>query len=100
MKRVAMVIGMLAAMGLASAGAANAGDCYGGYGGGYGAYHGGSFGGYGGGYAGGHGGYARAPVFHDTTHYDYHRPSIQFHRGHVHVTPGHYDVHRTGHWDR
>lgn len=40
----------------------------------------------------------RAPTFHDTTHLDYHPPQIIRHRRHFHVQPGHYDVHRSGHW--
>ena len=40
----------------------------------------------------------RTPTFHDTTHLDYHPPQIIRHRRHFHVQPGHYDVHRTGHW--
>lgn len=40
----------------------------------------------------------RQPTFHDTTHLDYHPPQIIRHRRHFHVQPGHYDVHRTGHW--
>ncbi|MCA9133524.1 MAG: hypothetical protein KDA45_10235 [Planctomycetales bacterium] len=43
--------------------------------------------------------HAPRAVWHDTTHLDYHRPSITFHRGHIHFTPGHYDLHRTGHYD-
>ena len=41
----------------------------------------------------------RRPVYHDTTHLDYHGPSLQRHGLHFHVVPGHYDVHRTGHFD-
>ena len=37
--------------------------------------------------------------WHDTSHYDYHRPSIQRHGFHFHVAPGHYDYHRSGHRD-
>ena len=40
----------------------------------------------------------RAPVFHDTTHLDWHGPTIRRHGNHFHVQRGHYDVHRTGHW--
>jgi hypothetical protein len=40
----------------------------------------------------------RPPVYHDTTHYDYHPPTIYRHRNHYHVAPGHYDLHRSGHW--
>lgn len=38
-------------------------------------------------------------TWHDTSHLDYHGPSLVPHRGHFHYVPGHYDVHRTGHWD-
>jgi hypothetical protein len=38
--------------------------------------------------------------WHDTSHYDYHPPSIRWHGNHIDVTPGHYDYHRQGHWDR
>ncbi|EKK03406.1 hypothetical protein [Rhodopirellula baltica] len=38
------------------------------------------------------------PRYHDTTHLDYHAPSFKRHRNHFHYQPGHYDVHRTGHW--
>ena len=38
-------------------------------------------------------------VWHDTSHLDYHGPSLVPHRGHFDYVPGHYDVHRTGHWD-
>ena len=42
---------------------------------------------------------AAAPKFiHDTTHLDYHAPQIRRHGNHFHVQPGHYDVHRSGHW--
>ncbi|MCA9158864.1 MAG: hypothetical protein KDA72_11085 [Planctomycetales bacterium] len=41
----------------------------------------------------------RRPVYHDTTHLDYHGPSLQRHGFHYHVVPGHYDVHHTGHFD-
>jgi len=40
----------------------------------------------------------RTPIYHDTSHWDYHPPSIYRHRNHFHVQPGHYDWHRTGHW--
>ena len=36
--------------------------------------------------------------FHDTTHLDYHPPQLVPHGNHFDVQPGHYDVHRTGHW--
>ncbi len=40
-------------------------------------------------------GYGRS--YHDTSHYDYHPPSVQRHRGHLDYTPGHYDFHQSGH---
>ena len=46
---------------------------------------------------GGYGGYAQ-PRWHDTSHFDYHPTTIVPHRNHVHVVPGHYDYHRSGHW--
>jgi len=36
--------------------------------------------------------------WHDTSHYDYHPPARVRHGNHHHVIPGHYDLHRTGHW--
>jgi hypothetical protein len=36
--------------------------------------------------------------WHDTSHYDYHPPTVVRHRNHFHVVPGHYDYHETGHW--
>ena len=85
--------------------------CYGGYGGGIGISIGGGYGGHGYGaqrygsyrmpYTGrihssyyGH----RGGFYHDTTHLDYHPTEIRRHGNHFHVQPGHYDVHRTGHW--
>lgn len=38
--------------------------------------------------------------WHNTSHYDYHGPSLQRHGNHFDVVPGHYDLHRSGHWDR
>lgn len=38
-------------------------------------------------------------VWHDTSHLDYHAPSLVPHRGHYDYVPGHYHLHRTGHWD-
>lgn len=40
----------------------------------------------------------RPPVWHDTTHLDYHPGGFVPHRNHFHYVPGHYDVHRSGHW--
>lgn len=53
------------------------------------------YGGYGGGW-GGHGGHSH---WHDTSHYDWHGPSLQPHGNHFDYVPGHYDFHRDGHWD-
>ena len=39
-------------------------------------------------------------TWHDTSHFDYHGPSLVPHGDHLDYTPGHYDLHRTGHWDR
>ncbi|MEX0715633.1 MAG: hypothetical protein WD066_03565 [Planctomycetaceae bacterium] len=51
---------------------------------------------------GGHGGYGNwgfsSPRWHDTTHFDYHPSSFVPHGNHLHVQPGHYDSHRSGHW--
>lgn len=51
-----------------------------------------------GGYGGNHG-FGGYSTWHDTSHLDYHAPSLVPHRGHLDYVPGHYDVHRTGHWD-
>jgi hypothetical protein len=85
-------------------------DCgYGGYGGGYsGAYsadyggygvHGGGIG-YGGSGIGLSVGFGRPSFYHDTSHLHYHPGTVVRHRNHFHVVPGHYDVHRSGHWHR
>ncbi len=36
--------------------------------------------------------------FHDTSHYHWHPAEIRRHGNHWHVQPGHWDLHRTGHW--
>jgi hypothetical protein len=81
-----------------------------GHGGGYSGLYSAGYGGYGGGYGGGFGysgsgiglsvGFGRPAVFHDTSHLHYHPGGIVRHRNHFHVVPGHYDVHRSGHWHR
>ncbi len=38
------------------------------------------------------------PVWHDTSHYHYQPSRVVPHGNHLHYTPGHYDLHRTGHW--
>ena len=48
---------------------------------------------------GGYPSYGTHRTWHDTSHLDYHAPSLVPHRGHFDYVPGHYDVHRTGHWD-
>lgn len=51
----------------------------------------------------GYGGHHRVGghrTWHDTSHLDYHGPSLVPHGNHLDYVPGHYDVHRTGHWDR
>ena len=45
---------------------------------------------------GGHGPFYRG--YHDTSHFDYHPPQIYRHGNHLHVQPGHYDFHRSGHY--
>ncbi len=46
-----------------------------------------------------HGGHwGHRPFFHDTSHFDYHPPQLVPHNGHIDFVPGHYDLHRTGHW--
>lgn len=71
------------------------------YGGGLG--HGVGYGGYGGGYGYGVGyggaGCGSGRTWHDTSHYDWHGPSLRRHGNHFDYTPGHYDFHRDGHWD-
>jgi hypothetical protein len=42
--------------------------------------------------------YRHGRSYHDTTHLDYHPPQLIPHGNHYDVQPGHYDVHRTGHW--
>ena len=42
--------------------------------------------------------YGHRGWYHDTTHLDYHPTEIRRHGNHYHVQPGHYDVHRSGHW--
>ena len=79
------------------------------YGGHHGVHHGAHYGSpvalpsyssyYSGGLGYGAGYQVRRPVYHDTTHLDYHGPSLQRHGFHYHVVPGHFDVHRTGHID-
>ena len=44
--------------------------------------------------------YAPAPrVWHDTSHYDYDPGGYVPHRNHCDYVPGHFDYHRSGHWE-
>lgn len=94
------VVGML----LVTAGTSNAGVRFSFGGGGYHSGHNHYGHGYRGGYGGGYGYaptyryYNSYPQWHNTSHYDYHPPSLQRHRNHYHYVPGHYDYHQTGHW--
>lgn len=47
-------------------------------------------------YHGYRGGYR---TWHDTTHLDWHPGGYVPHGNHFDYVPGHYDVHRDGHWD-
>jgi hypothetical protein len=55
----------------------------------------------------GHGGHSshypgfgwQRPTWHDTSHFDYHPPQLVPHGNHFDYQPGHFDFHRTGHWD-
>ena len=49
---------------------------------------------------GGNHGFGGNRTWHDTSHLHYHAPSAVRHHGHIDYIPGHYDVHRTGHWNR
>jgi hypothetical protein len=92
MKRYCLPVLALIALllvGLASQDA-NAQGCYSGFYGGYG--HGGH--GYGSYWGGGWG----AHSWHDTTHLDYHPGSFVPHYDHFDYVPGHFDIHRSGHW--
>ena len=37
--------------------------------------------------------------WHDTTHWDYHPGYVVPHGNHYDYVPGHYHLHRDGHWD-
>lgn len=121
-KSITAIAGLVAAVAMisASAGSAEAQGCgYGGYyggghyGGGYGrgisVSVGRGYGGYYGGYGRGisvnyyrpsfYGGYSQGPVWHNTSHLHYHRGAVVPHGNHYDVYPGHYHMHRSGHWD-
>jgi hypothetical protein len=53
---------------------------------------------HGGGYGYGYGYHPHYPVWHNTSHYDYHPGYFTPHGNHYHYVPGHYDYHQTGHW--
>ncbi len=78
---------------------------YGGYSAGYGSgydpfrVHAGGIG-FGGSGIGLNVGFGQPAVWHNTSHLHYHPGGFVPHRGHLDYIPGHYDVHRTGHWDR
>lgn len=116
MKRLLVAVAAVGAVGVFGAERASAQICdYGGFGGGYGSGFGGAYAspglsihfGSSRGYTGfGHGGYGNGfgrghahRTWHDTSHYDYHPPSLVPHRNHYHYIPGHYHWHQTGHWD-
>jgi len=108
---LAMAVGFSAFSGTAQAQYPGYGGCYSGNGFsiGFGRGTGSPYAaGYASGYGRGYSGYAaypvaprtyyRAPVYHDTTHYDYHPGEHVRHGNHYHYQPGHYDLHRSGHW--
>lgn len=125
MTRLLIAMSAVLALGVFGADQASAQVCN--YGGGYGGGYGGYGGGYGSGISGvystprfsiqigssrgysnyggfnrghyGYGGGVAHRTWHDTSHYDYHPPTLVPHRNHYHVIPGHYDLHQTGHWD-
>jgi hypothetical protein len=39
-----------------------------------------------------------APVWHNTSHWDYHPGGYVAHYDHFDYVPGHYHFHHTGHW--
>jgi hypothetical protein len=43
-------------------------------------------------------GISYGPVWHDTTHVDYHPGGFVPHYDHFDYVPGHYHIHHTGHW--
>jgi len=110
MIRTAATLFAVGAVSCFLAGDASAQNCgYGGYGGGYGGYGYGYGGGYGSGISlsvGGGRGVSfssyrpvyRRPTWHDTSHLDYYRGGFVPHGYHYDYVPGHYRVHRTGHY--
>ena len=40
----------------------------------------------------------RHGYYHGTTHFDYHPPEVYRHGNHYDFQPGHYDLHRSGHY--
>jgi hypothetical protein len=38
------------------------------------------------------------PVWHDTSHWDYHPGGYISHGSHLHYVPGHFDFHSSGHY--
>ena len=72
----------------------DAASSYGSYGSGYGCYPQTTY------YGGGWGGWGGHSDWHNTTHVDYHRGGYVPHYGHLDYSPGHFDSHSSGHWDR
>jgi hypothetical protein len=106
MKRFILGCAAVVVMAVAGTNSAQAGGIRFSYGSG-GHYHGGHIRGYGhGGHV--HGGrfglypnvglYPRGGLWHDTSHWDYHPAQVVPHGNHLHIVPGHYDYHQTGHW--
>lgn len=75
------------------------GYSHGGYSGGYRSNHAHSSYGH---YSSGYRGYSRSyggSGYHNTSHLDYHPSTVRSHYGHLDYSPGHYDSHRSGHYD-
>jgi hypothetical protein len=49
-------------------------------------------------WGGGYNNVYRGPVWHGTSHYQFHPGGFVPHGNHFHYIPGHYDLHRGGHW--
>ena len=43
--------------------------------------------------------YRSTPVYHNTSNFDYHGPSLKRNGNHLDYVPAHYDYHRSGHYD-
>ena len=96
-----LILASVAAVGilLVATSSSEAGGVHYGYGGTHHGVHGHHNHGFGG-YAPSYGCYYPSyPQWHDTSHYDWHPGGFVPHGNHYHYVPGHYDLHRTGHWD-